>query len=324
MKKLVFIVNLLLLVVTGIIAQELDLPKLIGPYLGQEPPGITPELFMPGIISTEAPEGSSGFACNGTVFLFQRFIDAECHTFIMTRTDNIWSKPELIPFWRQLIHNGDFVIFPDDKTMFYQVKQQVADRLDSDIWSVTLDKGSFDRQCALQAPINTPYNESYASRSRKGNLYFFSQRPGGLGQSDLYMSEYKNGVYTDPINLEILNTSFHEWDPYIAPDESYIVFCSTKPGGKGMDDLYISFKNKDNQWGEPITMGNMINSTGSENRPYVTNDSQFFFFTSSKRGNRDIYWVDAKIIEELMPKELKYSNHNKSILSNHAPVHPGK
>ncbi len=281
------------------VMQDSDSSFLTGPYLGQKPPGLEPEIFAPGIISTEASEGSSGYAGNGTVFIFQRFIDGECHTFMMTRTDDIWSNPELIPFWKQLIHNGDFVISPDDKTMYYQVKQQVSDRLDSDIWQVTLCKDGFEKRHALPSPINTPYDESYVSRSRSGNLYFFSQRPGGLGQFDLYMSEYKNGIYTDPINLEVLNTEFHEWDPYIAPDESYLIFCSTKPGGMGLDDLYISFKNKNNHWGEPIPMGNMINSPGSENRPYVTNDSRFLFYTSSRRGNRDIYWVDAKIIEEL-------------------------
>ncbi len=302
MKKLL-IFSLLLITATSVIAQQNDFPKLTGPYLGQKPSGMMPEMFAPGIISTEASEGSSGFARNGMVFIFQRFIDGECYTFMMTRTDNIWSKPELIPFWKQLIHNGDFIISPDDKTMFYQVKQQVSDRLDSDIWQVTLGRDSSEQRHALQSPINTPYDESYASRARSGDLYFFSQRPGGLGQSDLYMSEYENGIYTDPTNLKTLNTQFHEWDPYIAPDESYLIFCSTKPEGMGMDDLYISFKNKENQWCDPVHMGNMINSPYSENRPYVTNDGRFFFYTSSKRGNRDIYWVDAKIIEELKPEE---------------------
>ncbi len=305
MKKTIFYAGIFLFILLGqtIYSQQKEFPALTGPYLGQKQPGMTPEIFAPGIISTEAPEGSSGFARNGTVFLFQRFIDGECHTFMMTRTDNIWSKPELIPFWKQLIHNGDFVLSPDDKTMFYQVKQQVSDRLDSDIWQVIIGRDSFEQRQALPSPINTPYDESFASRSGNGNLYFFSQRPGGLGQFDLYMSEYENGIYTDPVNLEILNTAYHEWDPYIAPDETYLIFCSTKPGGMGMDDLYLSFKNKNNHWGEPIPMGNMINSPGSENRPYVTNDGRFFFYTSSKRGNRDIYWVDTKIIEELKPKE---------------------
>jgi len=282
-----------------------NFPVLKGPYLGQKAPGMVPEIFALEIISTEHSEGSSGFAHNGTVFIFQRFINRECHTYMMTRENNVWSTPELIPFWKQLIHNGDFVISPDDSTMFYQVKRQVSDRLDSDIWQVEIGQKNFSGRHVLPAPINTSKNESFASQTRNGDLYFFSQRHGGIGQFDLYMSEYKNGIYMEPINLNRLNTPFHEWDPYIDPDERYLIFCSTRPGGMGRDDLYISFKNKENQWCDPIHMGDLINSSNSENRPYATNDGRFFYYTSSKRGNRDIYWVDAKIIETLKPKELK-------------------
>ncbi|MCK4942406.1 MAG: PD40 domain-containing protein, partial [Candidatus Aminicenantes bacterium] len=173
------------------------------------------------------------------------------------------------------------------------------------IWQVKLLGDRWGPRSALPAPINTSYDESFASEATSGNLYFFSRRPGGVGDSDLYMCRYQNGAYSDPVNIKELNTRFHEWDPYIAPDESYLIFCSTKPGGMGSDDFYISFKSHDNQWTDPVNMGNQINSPRSENRPYITNDGRFFFYTSSRRGNRDIYWVDAKIIEKLKPDELK-------------------
>ncbi len=303
MKKTVLFVCLLVFVAGNLLSQQSDLPVLKGPYLGQKPPGTTPEIFAPEIISTDESEGSSGFARNGMVFIFQRFINRKCHTYIMTRQGDLWSKPKLIPFWKQLIHNGDFVISPDDITMLYQVKHDQSGELESNIWEVKLFIDRWGPRSALPAPINTLYDESFASRASNGNLYFFSRRPGGVGQSDLYQSEFKNGVYADPINLKKLNTQFHEWDPYIAPDESYIIFCSTKPGGMGGDDLYISFKNHEKQWCHPLHLGNRFNSSSSENRPYVTNDGRFFFYTSSKRGHRDIYWVDAKIIEELKPEK---------------------
>jgi hypothetical protein len=66
----------------------------------------------------------------------------------------------------------------------------------------------------------------------------------------------------------------------------------------GGDDLYISFRDNNN-WCLPIHMGEEINSAKSENRPYITKDGQYFFYTSSKTGNRDIYWVDAKFINKL-------------------------
>jgi len=296
--------SFILIFIFGYTKQD-DFPVLRGLYMSQKPPGKTPEIFAPGIISTDESEGSSGFARNGMVFIFQRFINRECHTYIMTRQGDLWSKPELVPFWKQLIHNGDFVISPDDKTMLYQVKQDYSGQLESNIWEVKLEEDGWGPGYALPAPINTLYDESFASRASNGNLYFFSRRPGGVGQSDLYMAEYQINGYSTPINLKELNTQFHEWDPYVAPNESFLIFCSTKPGGEGQDDLYISFRDSKNRWTNPITMGKQINSPRSENRPYITNDGRFLFYTSSRKGNRDIYWVDAKIIEEFKPEEQK-------------------
>jgi hypothetical protein len=101
----------------------------------------------------------------------------------MTRQGDLWSKPELISFWKQLIHNGDFVISPDDITMLYQVKQDHYGQLESNIWEVKLEEDGWGPRSALPEPINTLYDESYASRASNGNLYFFSRRPGGVGHS---------------------------------------------------------------------------------------------------------------------------------------------
>ena len=152
--------------------------------------------------------------------------------------------------------------------------------------------------------INTRFHESYPCLAKNKNCYFFSRRPGGYGDSDLYMSKYLKGKYQKPVNLgQKLNTEYHEWDTYIAPDESYMIYCSTMPGGLGSDDLYVTFRQKDGSWSKPIHMGTEINSEKSENRPYVTPDGKYLFYTSTKTGKRDIYWVDAKIIEQFKPKE---------------------
>jgi Tol biopolymer transport system component len=100
------------------------------------------------------------------------------------------------------------------------------------------------------------------------------------------------------VNLESLNTEHHEWDPFIAPDESSLTFCSTKPGGLGRDDLYITFRDESGGWTTPVNMGDEVNSPRSENRPYVTVDGRYFFYTSGKRGNRDIYWVSASFLDQ--------------------------
>jgi hypothetical protein len=292
-----FAVVVLLILSSGIQAGgEGPFPKLRGPYLGQKPPGMVPQPFAPGIISTNEDEGSSGFALGGTAFLFQKF-NGSCHTFITRLEDGAWTAPELIPFWETMVHNGDFVFSSDDKTLLYQVKSETDGLLTSDIWKAELHASGWGDRAPLPSPVNSPDDESYASDTPGRTIYFFSNRRGGKGRFDLYMCPFKDGRYGDAVNLESLNTGSNEWDPFIAPDESYLIFCSTRPGGSGMDDIYITFKGTDGRWGPARNMGAEINSPGSENRPYLTHDGKYFFFTSTRNGNRDTYWVRAEYID---------------------------
>jgi hypothetical protein len=289
---------LIFVLTTGIgagISQEF--PRLQGPYLGQKPPGMTPQPFAPGIITTDEEEGSSGFARNGTVFLFQKFRANRCHTYISRLVGGVWTAPELIPFWETMADNGDFVISSDDKTLLYQVKTETGSFLVSSIWWVEITDKGWGERAPFPPPVNSGYDESFASDTADGGLYFFSRRPGGKGRFDLYMCLFKDGRYTEPVNLEALNTEFQEWDPFIAPDGSYLIFCSTKPGGLGGDDLYVTFKGKDGHWTPPVNMGEEVNSAGSENRPYVTRDGRYFFFTSTRNGSRDTFWVKSEYLD---------------------------
>ena len=287
---------ILLALAWGLDASGQSFPRLQGPYLGQEPPGLTPQPFAPGIITTGEQEGSSGFAKGGTVFLFQKFRDNRCHTYITRLENGVWTAPELIPFWETMIDNGDFVFSSDDKTMLYQVRTNAESGPISHIWRAEVTDTGWGERAPFPPPINTRF-ESFASDTADGTLYFFSRRPGGKGRSDLYMSVLKEGAHAEPVNLGSLNTEYDEWDPFIAPDESYLLFCSTKPGGFGRDDLYITFKGKDGSWGPPVNMGQEVNSSGSENRPYVTRDGRYFFFTSTRNGSRDTFWVKAEYLD---------------------------
>jgi hypothetical protein len=274
-----------------------EFPRLQGPYLGQKPPGMTPQLFAPGIITTDEEEGSSGFARNGTVFLFQKFRENRCHTYISRLVSGVWTAPELIPFWETMAQNGDFVFSSDDKTMLYQVRTETVSGPVSQIWRVEVTDTGWGDRTPFPSPVNTQGFESFASDTSDGTLYFFSRRPGGKGRSDLYKCAFEEGSYATAVNLGPLNTEYQEWDPFIAPDESYLLFCSTKPGGLGQDDIYIAFRAKDGSWAEPVNMGEEVNSPGSENRPYVTRDGRYFFFTSTRNGSRDTFWVLAEYLD---------------------------
>ena len=139
--------------------------------------------------------------------------------------------------------------------------------------------------------------------SNSGTLYFNSDRPGGLGKRDIYQTKYLNGSFSDPQHVGYpISSEYDEGDVFIASDESYIIFTSReRPDSFGSGDLYICFKSENNSWSEPINMGNNINSKDYDYCPIVNVDGKYFFF--SKHG--DIYWIDAKIIYELKPEELK-------------------
>ncbi len=271
-----------------------------GPYLGQEPPGLVPEVFAPGIISTDVGEGCSGFTRDGGAFLYARSKLGIQYTELK---DGRWTQPVKVSFAKPG-QDGDFILAPDGTTVFFASGRPVSTGLpplkDHNIWKTVRTESGWTEPVPLPAPVNTDAHESYPSLAKDGTLYFFSRRGGGLGQSDLYRSELVDGTYKEVTNLgPVFNTEHHEVDPFIAPDESYLIFASDRPGGFGKYDFYISFKGAGGQWLPPMNMGDKINSPFTEYIISVTLDGKYLFFTSNKNGSRDIFWVDAGIIEEL-------------------------
>lgn len=198
-------------------------------------------------------------------------------------------------------------------------------------WIVERTESGWGKPKPFGPLINS--SESFAgcpTVTDNGNLYFYSARPGGKGNDDIWMSRYVDDNYDEPENLgESINTDDLDLDPFIAPDESYIIFTRLDKERKGNADLYISFRKDDGSWTKARNMGEKINSRGWEFCPTVSPDKKYFFFTSDRRlykpysetplsykrkleildspgnGSDDIYWVSAKIIEELKPKKLK-------------------
>ncbi len=222
---------------------------LHGPYLGQNPPGFVPEVFAPGIISTDVGEGCSGFMDDGKAFLFSRRGTGILFTELK---EGQWTPPAKVSFAKSG-QDGDFIVAPDGKTVFFASGRPTSKGSpplkDHNIWKTFRTESGWTVPVPLPPPVNTDAHESYPSLSKDGTLYFFSRRKGGFGQSDLYRSELVDGTTTKVTNLgPVLNTEHHEVDPFIAPDESYLIFASDRPGGYGKDDFYITFKGPGGSW----------------------------------------------------------------------------
>src|SRR4030042_510639 len=131
MKRVINIFYLLVISATVIFSQQNDFPKLTGPYLGQTPPGMTPELFAPGIVSTGKHEhGSPVFTPDlkemyWTAIIRHQGVTVARTTFRMKQVDGVWGKPEMPPFAKQFQCCENPFISPDGKRLYFSVSKSL-------------------------------------------------------------------------------------------------------------------------------------------------------------------------------------------------------
>jgi len=290
---------------------------LRGPYLGQTPPGKTAQPFDPGIFFEGEGQGCSGFLYEGTVFVFTSNVpnsDWRMHTTYVTELkDGRWTRLRIAPFSQHAPYN--FTVGPDDRTLYFTTLKS-PDKTTSmfmeqaNIWAVSLKSDGWTEPVMFGRSINTEeYYENYPAVTKDGTIYYMSRRETGVGGTDVWRSRNIDGKYAEAENVgEPFNSEGGDADPFVAPDESYLIVCQKKDAGLGEYDLYVYFRKQDGSWTEPINMGEGINSAQYEFRPYVTPDGKYLFFTSNRPNEGhtgNIFWVDAGVIEDLKPEAVR-------------------
>lgn len=253
-------------------------------YLGQNPPGIVPQLFAPDMINTDYREAEAAFTPDLKEFYFRRRGGVyKKNTLVVVKyKDNKWTESDVPPI------AGEPVISPDGKILY--LGRKFRERTDTG-WSEVKSLGPmFD---------NKEYGIMRLSESAKGTYVFDDYKI-----DVIRISRLKEGKRQKP-KLLGKNINIGKWTahPFIALDDSYIIWDSEREGGYGRSDLYISFKQKDDSWGAAINLGDKINTVeASEAYGSVTPDGKYFFFHRTYGGDTgDIYWVDAQFIENLRP-----------------------
>ena len=265
---------------------------------------MTPEIFAPGIISTDEDDHFFGFTDNGELIVL-----VQSGLKFLEMKDSLWTKPERIPFDTE--NDSYYTTAPEGKTVYFLSNRPLETNGPltefRNVWASTKSSSGWSEPGLMEYPFNADGHIGYPSFTDDGSIYVYSGREGGFGMADIYVSRLIDGRYTKLQNIgEPVNTEFSEADPFIARDESYLLFVSRgRPDGFGEFDIYLSFRNDDDSWTEPINLGTTINSNHNEICPKVTYDFKYLFYTSTRAGNADVYWVDARIIEELRPDELK-------------------
>ena len=277
--------------------------NLKGDYLGQTPPGDVPVIFAPGIISVDSTveHGAPTFSPDGNEVFWQsnyRQSGKETQIFSMTmkRINDRWTAPEKTQY-------GHGPVFsPDGKRIYFNSNREGDDpsfieKLDTG-WS-----GSKKLSLITRFPeLKFAYNLTFANN---GTLYFLAYAEDLRNNWGIYRTELINGVYAEPELLPPgINTpgdSIFNGTPFIAPDESYLIYCSRRMTPKDdYGDLYICFQQPDGSWTEKVSLGEPINSNGYERFPSVSRDGKYLFFTRFvARDNEEIMWVSAEIINKI-------------------------
>ena len=273
-----------------------DFPVLIGPYLGQTPPGMAPELFAPEIFNQEV-HSTAVFSSDGTELYWN--LMSSNQIFFMKIENNEWSSPQEVPFALSG-GTGDPALSHDGNKLFFTSFHPIEGTSNKEnIWYVERSENEWLDPKPLGSAVNELYMHWQHSVASNGNLYFSADND--QDNKDIYISEFINGEFIDPVCLsKSINTPNSESCPFVAPDERYLIF-DRHGGNIGFADLFISFKNSDSSWCEAINMGGIINSGGNETCPFVTYDQKYLFFIrNDNSGDLRIFWVDAQVIEEII------------------------
>jgi hypothetical protein len=280
------------------------MPELSGEYLGQTAPGMTSQLFAPRFVSTEYGELNSVFSQSGQEFYFsRRGIPGRPSTIMVTsQSGGSWSPPEVVDFDDRYSAIDLFITADGQRMIFCSNRPRErggAVRQDHDFWISQRAGDGWGEPQLFAAAALSDFEEYYPIVTKNGNLYFNSQRE-GIGTNNIYRSSLVDGRYRPAEKLpEPVNSQYREFDAYVSPEEDVIIFSSERPGGIGGSDIYVSFQAEDGAWSEPLNLGVEVNSSGSEFGAMPSPDSRYFFFTSTRGGNENIYWIAAEVISSL-------------------------
>lgn len=250
--------------------------------------------FLPGIVSSDSFEFNSMYSPNGKTFYFSR---EQIHNIYETTFDGtVWSTPSVTSFSEKDYKECDPAFSTDGTKLFYISTRPRApnDSIDDfDIWYVEREGNDWSIPKNLDI-VNSDSSEFYVSFARNGNLYFASNRVGGFGSFDIYVSRYETGVYTSPVNIgAAVNNDHFDHDPFISSDERLLIFTSVnRDGGFGRGDLYYSVKDEAGQWSVAKNLGPTFNGSEYDFCPYITPDGRYFFYSD----NKDIRWIDAEVL----------------------------
>ncbi|MDA3883165.1 MAG: OmpA family protein [Bacteroidales bacterium] len=295
--------------------QNLKAKCLVAIKFMEHPVPFDPE-NLGGNINTEFNDYHPTITVDDQVLIFtslipspQSPIDQE-DLFYSVQTDNGWSprksfsEPINTP-----ANQGAQSISADGQRMIFTACNMPGGYGSCDIYITEFDGRTWSKPQNIGEAINSKYWESQPSLSADGKtLYFVSNRPGGHGKKDMWVSKQTDIGWTPPKNLgEPVNTSGNDESPFIHADGVTLYFASDGHSGVGKSDLYKSTLKDAKHWTTPQNLGYPINTHTAELRIIVNASGEKAYFSSDRYtslGGQDIYMFDTP--DQIRPNSVTY------------------
>jgi hypothetical protein len=243
-------------------------------YLGQELPDDIPLKFVPEVISTDADESCFEISVTGKEIVFSR----EMKIYIIKQDQNgVWNSPTPLSF-----SGGETSLSKDGKKIYFNSRDHFPGaKVPLNVWVSPKMNDRWDKPFPLGDPV-TSQSVHAPTVAGNGNMY----------ASGIIRLKFIDGEYQPPEQLTLAIKGYH---PFISADESFMIFDKRPMIEGNRGDLFITFRNSDDTWTDPVRLGEKINTSALETNAFVTPDEKYMFFTRKF----DIYWVKADFIRKL-------------------------
>ena len=277
-------------------------PEMVFDYLGETPPTDDVIRFDPsGFLANSSWfwHSSPVFSPDGTEMYWSKYLVGLDHIQIWftTKVDGQWTTAVKLEIEGI---NGDTncpVFVPGDDGLYFMNYYTNVFA----IYRATRTESGWGDPVIVDVPIPSGQFLGWSfSIADNKNLYLPLSSIGGLGVSQIYVSVYHDGGYETPTLIANQGSGLYgNGDPAIAPDESYLIFMSSRNDGFGYHDLYICFQTGVGAFTEPVSLGAQINTASEEGRAQISADGQYLFFTTSKSGDfgYNPYWIRLDQLE---------------------------
>lgn len=320
----------MILLISGCSAKrEKHETSLSNPFFGIKPSDSV-QLLAPEIVSSSLFEYNGTFSPDGSTFYYTVNLPNRGQiAFLEMNENNAWSEPRFAEFSSDF-SEVDPLFSPDGSRLYFTSDRPISDTTTltrNNIWFVEKITDGWSKP---QVVTLTETGDYYSSITTKGDIYFNTWSTG-----DIYKGVKTDSTYFVERLPDVINLNKSIGDPFISSNEDYLIFRGNNMENTiGSSDLYISFKN-DDEWTEPLNLGEPINSKARESCPYVTTNGELFIFSSTRlikdyeaqpleslasfrsksesfdNGGWNIYYTSTSFIEKLR-KEAKINKTSTS------------